>query len=80
MNCVLCQRERQEILKQSMKDPNSIINSCNEIYGACRHNPKFHRLRKQNPSTDESLEDERVEQAEVTTEIDNGEGRILVEV
>ena len=69
-NCALCARERLEILKQSRKDPNSIINSCNEIYGACRHNPKFHRYEKQTPSTDESLEDERVTPTKVTTEID----------
>ena len=53
-------KERIEILKHSKKDPNSLINSCNEIYGACRHKPKFHRYVSRNPSTDESKKDERV--------------------
>lgn len=69
-NCTLCARERLEILKQSRKDPHSLINSCNEIYGACRHNPKFHRYDKHNnPSTDESIEDEKVQNRKVTTEV-----------
>jgi hypothetical protein len=59
-NCALCNKERIEILKQSKKDPKSLINSCNEIYGACRHHPKFHRYKSRSPSTDESIEDERV--------------------
>jgi hypothetical protein len=59
-NCALCNKERLEILKQSRKNPESLINSCNEIYGACRHNPKFHRYLSRIPSTDESNEDERV--------------------
>ena len=42
-NCSLCNRERLEILKVSRKSPERLINSCNEIYGACRHKPKFHR-------------------------------------
>ena len=42
-NCILCTKERIAILKQSKKDPKLLINSCNEIYGACRHKPNFHR-------------------------------------
>ena len=54
-NCALCSRERVEILKHCRKNPQSIINSCNEIYGACRHNSKFHRYAKaETPSTDEA--------------------------
>ena len=67
-NCALCNRERLEILKRSRKDPNSTINSCNEIYGACRHKPKFHWYIKQNTSTDESNKDERIKPTKVTTE------------
>lgn len=59
-NCALCNKERLEILKYSRKAPDSLINSCNKIYGACRHNPKFHRYENRNPSTDESMIDERV--------------------
>jgi GIY-YIG catalytic domain len=59
-NCALCNKERIEILKQSKKDPKILINSCNEIYGACRHKPRFHRYKSRTPSTDESLIDEKV--------------------
>jgi len=59
-NCALCAKERLAILKQSRSNPQLIINSNNEIYGACRHRPRFHRCVKQTtPSTDESINDER---------------------
>ena len=35
--------ERIEILKASWKEPDKLINSRSELYGACRHNTKFHR-------------------------------------
>jgi hypothetical protein len=54
--CLLCTKEKFEILKRFMKDRNNQINSCNEIYGGCRHIPKFHRLREQIPGTDESAD------------------------
>jgi hypothetical protein len=79
-NCALCNRERIEILKQSKKDPNSLINSCNEIYGACRHHPKFHRYISRSPSTDESIEDERVTPTNLTTKDDMMCGKCLTEV
>ena len=68
-NCSLCNKERLEILKQSRRDPLILINSCNEIYGACRHKPRFHRYCKAEPSTDESIDDERVKKKRVTTEV-----------
>ena len=47
LNCNLCNRERLEIYKSMKNDKenntNFLINSLNELYGACRHNPKFHR-------------------------------------
>ena len=46
--CKLCMRERVEILKVRKNEPTKLINLCLEIYGACRHKPKFHRF-----STDE---------------------------
>ena len=46
-HCLLCNRERLEILKMSRYKPNLLINSCNEIYGACRHKAKFHRYTTQ---------------------------------
>ena len=79
-NCALCNKERIEILKQSKKDPKSLINSCNEIYGACRHHPKFHRYKSRSPSTDESIEDERVTLTQLTTEENMMCGKCLTEV
>ena len=52
-NCALCAKERLEILKLSRYKPHLLINSCNEIYGACRHKPRFHRYTTAQ-STDES--------------------------
>jgi GIY-YIG catalytic domain len=66
-NCALCNKERLAILKQSRRKPESLINSCNEIYGACRHNPKFHRYKSRPPSTDESNKDERVQLTNTNT-------------
>jgi hypothetical protein len=79
-NCALCNKERLEILKQSRKDPNSLINSCNEIYGACRHNSKFHRYKSRPPSTDESNIDERVTLTKTTTRVNTLCGKCLTEV
>jgi GIY-YIG catalytic domain len=79
-NCALCNKERIEILKQSKKDSNSLINSCNEIYGACRHKPKFHRYVSRTPSTDESNEDERVTLDNFTEEGNIWCGECLTEV
>jgi hypothetical protein len=50
--CVLYSRERLEILKMHRFQPDLVINSCNEIYGACRHKAKFHRY----PDTDSTDE------------------------
>jgi hypothetical protein len=79
-NCALCNKERIEILKQSKRDPKSLINSCNEIYGACRHHPKFHRYKSRSPSTDESIKDERVTLTQLTTKVNMRCGRCLTEV
>ena len=61
--CKLCSKERIEILKATRKDQKSIINKNNEIYGACRHKPRFHKFCRQTAkakaSTDESVLDER---------------------
>jgi hypothetical protein len=66
--CSLCTQERLEILKAVHKNPKASINAKNEIYGACRHKPRFHRYLKQSTvSTDESIADERVEPPSSTT-------------
>ena len=47
LNCKLCMKERLYIHKAMQKDKvnntHLLINSSNELYGACRHKPKFHR-------------------------------------
>lgn len=59
--CRLCAKERLAILLSSRNEPEKTINKCKEIYGACRHKPRFHKLQqKESPtSTDESAKDER---------------------
>jgi GIY-YIG catalytic domain len=55
-NCILCSRERLEIVKLQRYKPDLLINSCTEIYGACRHKTRFHRYSGSNTnSTDEAL-------------------------
>ena len=54
-------KERLEILKQSRKNPDKLLNSNSELYGACRHKTKFHRYTRNMPaSTDEGDNPERV--------------------
>ena len=64
-NCMLCAKERLEILKISRFKPHLLINSCNEIYGACRHKPRFHRYITAQ-STDDSKKDEKSPTEEMT--------------
>jgi hypothetical protein len=72
--CKLCSKERLEIIKFGKANPRKLINSCNEIYGACRHRTRFHRfcttIQINNASTDESIEDERVVEPPSTTSTD----------
>ena len=53
LNCSLCMVERLKILEKSKTDRENLINSCGEIYGACRHRPKFHRYTMNIPSTED---------------------------
>jgi hypothetical protein len=59
-HCILCSRERLEIVKMNRYKPNLLINSCHEIYGACRHKAKFHRY-ESSSSTDEAHRAQRVD-------------------
>jgi hypothetical protein len=72
--CKLCARERLEIIKFSKTNPTKLINSCNEIYGSCRHRTRFHRfytkIQDKNASTDESDKDKRVTTPSSTTSND----------
>jgi len=52
--CALCMRERIAIIDSFRWDRKKLINSNSEIYGACRHKTRFHRLERNNiPSTDD---------------------------
>jgi len=52
--CALCMRERLAIIDSFRWDRKKLINSNSEIYGACQHKTRFHRLEQNNiPSTDD---------------------------
>jgi hypothetical protein len=56
--CKLCAKERYAIIKLTRMTPHLAINKCNEVHGACRHRPRFHRFNHSentNSSTDESV-------------------------
>ena len=63
LNCQLCMNERIAILENIRKGKKInkciSINSNSEIYGACRHRPKFHRYTCCSPSADEGRSPER---------------------
>ena len=74
-SCKLCAKERYEILKLTRNNPRMAINKCNEVHGACRHKPRFHRFdqsQNANTSTDESGKDERVTRPSSTTSVESG--------
>ena len=57
VGCKLCMMERVHILKTEKVDEKNLINTNEELFGACRHNAHFHRfIEKQifEPSTDEA--------------------------
>ena len=43
-SCTLCMKERLKIVSRSRRRYRNLINACSDIYGACRHNPRFHRF------------------------------------
>ena len=66
LDCSLCIRERIEISKAQQLEEAYLINSCCEMFGACRHKTKFHRFLKEkqgvkSTSTDEGIKPERVD-------------------
>ena len=78
-NCILCMKERTQILKSMYQTPNLLINNNSEIYGSCRHKPRFHRFSPPSTGTDESYEGQKsssqdsptLENSEKTTDLDN---------
>ena len=67
LNCNLCTKERLEIYKFMKLDKKNktklLINSLNELYGGCRHNPKFHKYCNICPKqrTDDAIAAEKLE-------------------
>ena len=49
-------KERITILKYMHKQPDLLINNNSEIYGSCRHKPRFHRFSLPSTGTDESYD------------------------
>ena len=49
-NCHLCMAEKMEILKANFSERSRTINKCEEIFGTCRHNSKFHTLQEISPT------------------------------
>jgi hypothetical protein len=65
LNCSLCMRKRIKILRTICQEEWKIINTCNEIYGACQQKTRFHRFLNKhtnvkNTSTDEGNKPEKV--------------------
>ena len=54
-SCALCMKEKIQILQALRNNPQSTINTQNKLYGACRHNTKFHRYKNYTISADEKL-------------------------
>ena len=65
LNCQLCMNERIAILENIREgkrlNRDISINSNSEIYGSCRHRPRFHRYTCCPPSADEGRSPERGE-------------------
>ena len=65
-------KERCCILDSHKKDSTKLINSRSEIFGACRHKTKFHRLaRNKTTSTDDGAKPEKVSASTTATTIAN---------
>ena len=60
--CILCNQEKLCLFKRMRTKPGRLINDCDELFGTCRHKPRFHRFApaSQVSSTDESSMDEKV--------------------
>ena len=68
--CQLCMKERVEITKRWLKSPNSLVNSCLEIYGACRNKSRFHWFTVD--GTDEANAEKVIEEEEEPGGLSNG--------
>ena len=64
-HCVLCSKERFFIMEHTKFNSNKLINNNSEIYGACRHKPRFHRFKPDETTTLDNT-DERRKREKVT--------------
>lgn len=70
LNCNPCTKERLEIYKAMQLDQKNnsklFINSLNELYGGCRHSPKFHGYCNICPeSADEAIAAEKLKNGQI---------------
>ena len=66
-------KERILILTLNREQPGNIINSNKEIYGACKHQARFHRYTTgTTSSTDDGINPERVKMPENNSHMENG--------
>ena len=64
MLCVLCMKERLEILRRWKSNKNKLINDKHEMFGPCQCKTRFHRFYRTTASTDDGLVPERVDVGE----------------
>ena len=71
LDCTLCMQERLHILKNSTESPTQLINTSNEIYGACRHKTRFHRYSSKTttPDTDDAHAEKRSNQDKLLVDV-----------
>lgn len=62
-------KECLSILEHSRENPTTTINASSELYGACRHKPRYHRYPKN--YTTISTDDERNSEIVKSQDIDN---------
>jgi len=73
LSCLLCMKERLEIIKMAKEEPENLINSRGEIYGACRHKTKFHRYMRQTTSTDNGVTQKELQSVTLGEKLKIGE-------
>ena len=64
LTCSLCIKERLENITTIYKEPGRLINSNNELYGSCRHKPRFNRYAKTIPPSADEVQKEIMMTAE----------------
>ena len=60
LSCVLCMKERLEILRRWRKDKTRLINDRHEMFGPCQCSTRFHQFTRTAANTDDGSIPERV--------------------